>query len=282
MNYPKAKSFDSSLVEKPGPNPILLTEELFQIMEQGILEQGTEARSKIPSCMPTHMNDGGRTEWSKPPLPLVSHPDCLAPSAGSVVLDLGSGTGITSVMLAREYGFVTYAADLWSDPSENMRFFERMGLCNREIVPVKVDVQGGLPFSHEFFDAVVSIDSYNYFGRDALFLDEKLLPYVKHGGLILFAIPGMKADCHDNVPACLLESWDAEQLDYMYDIPWWRAIFEQSKGAEVVAMEQMECTAQAWAEWLACDNDYARGDKASIEAGALDYLNTIAVILRRK
>lgn len=49
MNYPKAKSFDSSLVEKPGPNPILLTEELFQILEQGILEQGTEARSKIPS-----------------------------------------------------------------------------------------------------------------------------------------------------------------------------------------------------------------------------------------
>ena len=41
MNYPKAKSFDSSLVEKPGPNPILLTEELFQI-----LEQGTEVCSK--------------------------------------------------------------------------------------------------------------------------------------------------------------------------------------------------------------------------------------------
>ena len=214
--------------------------------------------------------------------PLVSRPGCSALSAGSVVLDLGSGTGITSVMLARAYGFVTYAADLWSDPGENMRFFESMGLCNREIVPVKADVQDGLPFAHEFFDAVVSIDSYSYFGRDASFLDEKLLPYVKHGGLVLLAIPGMKADCHDDLPACLLESWDAEQLDYMHDIPWWRAIFEQSKGAEVVAMEQMECTAQAWAEWLACDNDYARGDRASIEAGALDYLNTVAVILRRK
>ena len=279
MNYPKAKSFDSSLVSSKimGPNPLFLTEELFQI-----LEQGTEVCSKIPSCVPTRMTDGGRTEWRKPSLPLVSHPDCLAPSAGSVVLDLGSGTGITSVMLAREHGFVTYAVDLWSDPSENMRFFESMGLCNREIVPVKVDVQDGLPFAHGFFDAVVSIDSYNYFGRDASFLDEKLLPYVKRGGLILLAIPGMKADCHDNLPACLLESWDAEQLDYMHDIPWWRAIFERSKGAEIVAMEQMECTAQAWAEWLACDNDYARGDRASIKAGALGYLNTIAVVLRRK
>lgn len=29
---------------------------------------------------------------------------------GSVVLDLGSGSGISSGLLAREYGFVTYAA----------------------------------------------------------------------------------------------------------------------------------------------------------------------------
>lgn len=145
MNYPKAKSFDSSLVEKPGPNSILLTEELFQILEQGILEQGTEARSKIPSCMPTHMTDGGRTEWSKPPLPLVSHPDCLAPSAGSVVLDLGSGTGITSVMLAREYGFVTYAADLWSDPSENMRFLKAWGFVIGKLFPSRLMCRAGCP-----------------------------------------------------------------------------------------------------------------------------------------
>ena len=32
--------------------------------------------------------------------------------AGSVVLDLGSGTGLTSALMAREYGFIVYAADL--------------------------------------------------------------------------------------------------------------------------------------------------------------------------
>lgn len=37
---------------------------------------------------------------------------------GACVCDLGSGTGITSALLAREYGFDTYAVDLWSDPVE--------------------------------------------------------------------------------------------------------------------------------------------------------------------
>ncbi len=40
-------------------------------------------------------------------------------SKGSRVLDLGSGQGITSVFLAKEYGLIVTAADLWSDPAEN-------------------------------------------------------------------------------------------------------------------------------------------------------------------
>ena len=42
------------------------------------------------------------------------------------------------------------------------------------------------------------------------------------------------------------------------------------------------CTREAWADWIACDNEYAAGDRAAIEAGALDHLNTIAVRLRRR
>ena len=41
----------------------------------------------------------------------------------------------------------------------------------------------------------------------------------------------------------------------------------------------MTCTCEAWADWIACENEYARGDRAAIKAGALDYLNTIAVTL---
>ncbi len=199
---------------------------------------------------------------------------------GSVVLDLGSGSGISSVMLARDYGLVTYAADLWSDPGENMRFFESQGLSNRQVIPVKADATQ-LPFARGFFDAVVCVDSYNYYGRDPEFLGACLLPYVKDGGMLHLAISGMVLDCHDDPPACLLVSWTPDQLEYIHDMTWWRNMFSRTPGVEIVRMREMACTCEAWADWVECDNDYARGDRAAVEAGALDYLNTIAVTLRK-
>lgn len=200
---------------------------------------------------------------------------------GSVVLDLGSGSGITSCLLAREYGLVTYAVDLWSEPGDNMRFFEDMGLTNRKVCPLKADASQGLPFATEFFDAVVSIDSYNYFGRDPLYLGTKLLPYVKHGAMLHLAIPGMVRDCHHDLPKELLVSWTPEQLEYMHDMRWWRAMIEQTEGVRIVGMYELSCHREAWADWVACDNEYAAGDRVAVEAGALDYLNTIAIHLVR-
>lgn len=246
MQFPKANSFSQDVVLSKimGPNPLKLCEEMLAITNE------------------------------------VAGEDAIP--AGSVVLDLGSGTGITTALLAREFGYVAYAADLWSNPTENMRFFGSLGLTNRQIVPVKADASDGLPFAKGFFDAVVSTDSYNYFGRDPEYLDAKLLPYVKTGGVVSVCFPGMRKDCHDNPPACLLESWTAEQLDFIHDIAWWKAIFEQSECCEILAMREMECTEEAWADWLLCENEYAQGDAAAVHAGALEYLNTITVVFRKK
>ena len=200
---------------------------------------------------------------------------------GARVCDLGSGTGITSALLAREYGFDTYAIDLWSDPQENRAFFDSLGISRDTIHPVQADASQGLPFEHSYFDAVVSIDSYNYYGRDPRYLDERLLPYVKQGGMLYLSIPGMVRDCHDNLPTCLLKSWTPEQLDYMHDMAWWRAMIEPTAGVEIVSVRSMLCTDEAWEDWLACNNEYAAGDRAAVEAGALKYLNTIAIVLRK-
>lgn len=200
---------------------------------------------------------------------------------GAVVCDLGSGQGITSVFLAKEYGFTVYAADLWSDPAENQKFFDAMGLKKKQVIPAKADA-AGLPFEKEFFDAVVSIDSYHYFGRDAHFLDDKLLPFVKSGGYLYIAIPGMKKDCHHDLPKELLLSWTPEDLETMHDISYWSAIAGKSKDAEVVSVQEMQSNEEVWADWLKQDNKYAVGDRKSMEAGGGKYLNFIAIVLRKK
>ena len=200
---------------------------------------------------------------------------------GAVVCDLGSGQGLTSVFLAQEYGFTVYAADLWSDPEENRRFFDKMGLDRKQIIPVKADAEK-LPFEREFFDAVVSVDSYNYFGRNERYLDDSLLPFVKRGGYIYIAIPGMKRDCHGCLPPELLLSWTPEQLEYMHDVAYWRAMVGKCKGAEVLAVREMESNDEVWADWLAQENEYAVGDRKSMEAGGGKYLNFIEIVLRKK
>ena len=201
--------------------------------------------------------------------------------AGAVVCDLGSGSGLTSVFLAKEYGFTVYAADLWSDTEENRAFFDKMGIERSRIIPVKADATA-LPFEKEFFDAVVTTDSYNYFGRDESYLDEKLLPFVKRGGYIYIAIPGMKKDCHQNLPKELLLSWTPEQLDYMRDVDYWRKTVGKSKDSEIIEVSEMESNAEVWADWLKQDNEYAIGDRKSMEAGGGKYLNFIKIVLRKK
>ncbi|MDY3815263.1 MAG: class I SAM-dependent methyltransferase [Candidatus Limiplasma sp.] len=206
--------------------------------------------------------------------------DCAIPQ-GSRVCDLGSGQGLTSVFLAKEYGFTVYAADLWSDPEENRLFFRRMGLRDDQIIPVKADATD-LPFEENFFDGIISTDSYNYFGRDPAYLDQKLLPFVKPGGYVYIAIPGMKRDCHQHLPKELLLSWTPEQLEYMHDAAYWRRMVSQCHGADVLAVEEMQSNDEVWADWLRQDNEYAVGDRKAMEAGGGKYLNFIRIVLRRR
>lgn len=201
--------------------------------------------------------------------------------AGSRIMDLGSGQGLTSAFLAKEYGLMVYACDLWSEPEEHIPFFQSMGLYDDVIRPVKADAND-LKFPDEFFDGVVSVDSYNYFGRDRNYLDEKLLPFVKSGGELRFAIPGMKKECHEDLPPELLLSWTPEQLEYMHDVNWWQDMVRAARGCDVLQVREMESNEEVWADWLRQNNEYAVGDRASMDAGAGKYLNFISIVLRKK
>lgn len=182
--------------------------------------------------------------------------------------------------MAKEYGFKVYATDLWSNPDENRKYFYSLGLDENSIVSIKAD-STDLHFDKNFFDAVVSVDSYNYFGRDENYLDNKLLPFVKNEGYIYIAIPGVKNDCHDNLPKELLLSWTPEQLDYMHDIKYWENIFNKSNDSEIIKIEEMESNEEVWNDWLMQENEYAINDRKSLNAGAGKYLNFIKIVLQK-
>lgn len=92
----------------------------------------------------------------------------------------------------------------------------------------------------------------------------------------------MKKDCHDNLPPELLLSWTSEDLNTIHDASWWKNIITQAHGVDILSIYEMESNEEVWNDWLVCDNEYARSDRKTIEAGGCKYLNFIAIVLKRQ
>lgn len=98
----------------------------------------------------------------------------------NLVLDLGCGTGITSLFIANETGAKVYANDLWISEEENRKRFASWNMENK-LIPMREDATD-LHFNKEMFDALISIDSYHYFAGKEGFFVNNILPYIKKGG----------------------------------------------------------------------------------------------------
>src|SRR5689334_17852683 len=95
--------------------------------------------------------------------------EALELEPGMRVLDLGCGRAASSIFLRREFGVEVWAADLWFDPDENRARIRDAGVADG-VVALRADARA-LPFEPAFFDAVVSIDAFVYFGTDDLYLN---------------------------------------------------------------------------------------------------------------
>ena len=139
---------------------------------------------------------------------------------GMRVLDLGCGKGLTSIYLARKFGVTVYATDLWISATENYDRFKDLGLQDK-IIPIHADVHD-LPYGEEYFDAIICIDAYHYFGHEEGFLDKHLAPLLKKGGQILIGVPGLKKEFDDGVPE---EMEPFYKLEYhFHTCDWWKAL----------------------------------------------------------
>src|SRR6058998_2896883 len=127
--------------------------------------------------------------------------ECLAQALelrpGMRVLDLGCGRAASSVFLRREFGVQVWATDLWFSASENLQRIRDAGMEDG-VFPIHADARS-LPFATEFFDAVVSIDSFVYYGTDDLYL-RYLARFVKPGSPIGIAGAGLMREIEGAVP----------------------------------------------------------------------------------
>ncbi len=187
---------------------------------------------------------------------------------GMRILDLGCGMGISSILLAEKYHATVFAADLWISPSDNYRRFEALGLAQR-IIPISVDATNGLPFAAEYFDILISVDAYHYFGANETMLP-RLLPFVKTGGHIAVAVCGLKRDFpRGEVPQELQPFWQPDMN--FYSLSWWQELWAKESNLRLQHCREMDCLQQAWADWLKSPNPYAQRDIPMMKAEAGKY-----------
>lgn len=166
---------------------------------------------------------------------------------GMRVLDLGSGLGATSVFLAKEYGVRVIAADLWVDPSEAGEVFRKEGVDDR-VLAMRVDA-GQLPFGARSFDAIISIDAWEYFGTGDHY-PPYLARFLKPGGQLGVATPALTTEVRElgEIPEHIDKVVGAETAAW-HTAEWLRSQWEFSRAfTSVTAREQVDACAN-WLLW---------------------------------
>src|SRR5262244_3839073 len=113
------------------------------------------------------------------------------------VLDLGCGRALSSVFLRREFGVQVWATDLWFSAAENLQRIRDAGVEDG-VTPIHADARA-LPFAPEFFDAIVCIDAFPYYGTDDLYLNT-VARLLKPGGRLGIAGSGLAREIDGPVP----------------------------------------------------------------------------------
>jgi cyclopropane fatty-acyl-phospholipid synthase-like methyltransferase len=197
---------------------------------------------------------------------------------GMRVLDLGCGRAASSIFLRREYGVQVWATDLWFSASENMRRIRDAGVEDG-VFPIHADARS-LPFADEFFDAIVSIDSFVYYGTDDLYLNY-LARFVRPGGPVGIAGAGLMREIEGSVPQHLREWWTAD-LWCLHTAAWWHRHWTRTGIMKVERADTMPDGWQRWLDWqrvIAPDN---AAEILAVEADRGDYLGYVRVVGRRQ
>ena len=196
---------------------------------------------------------------------------------GMRVLDLGCGRAASSIFLSNEFGCETWACDLWFSADENAQRIRDAGLEQR-VIPLRADARK-LPFAAGFFDAIIAIDSFVYYGTDDHYL-ASLARFVKPGGVLAIVGSGLVQEFDGPVPSHLA-SWWTPELWSLHSAAWWRRHWERTGFVDIVTADTLPDGWKLWRDWhqtIAPDN---RPEIEALEADQGRYLGYVRLVARR-
>ncbi len=190
---------------------------------------------------------------------------------GMRVLDMGCGKALSSIFLAKEYGVQVWANDLWVTAAENWQRIKEMGM-EKQICPIHAEAHD-LPYAEGFFDAIVSLDSYQYYGTDELYLPY-FIKFLKPGGQIGIVVPGLAQEITGKVPEHLLKphydraTFWVDECWCFHTPAWWQRHWSKSSVIEDVKSAHLPDAVKDWIQYEnACD-----------EAGTLIFPSEVPVL----
>ena len=197
---------------------------------------------------------------------------------GMRVLDLGCGRAMSSIFLRREFNVEVWAADLWFSPTENLQRIRDAGVADG-VFPLHAEARA-LPFAENFFDAIISVDSFIYYGTDDHYLN-CLARFVKPGGPIGIAGAGMMQEINGPLPAHLREWWTPECWS-LHSAAWWQRHWEKTGILKIETADTLEGGWKFWLDWhreIAPDNAV---EIKALEADQGNYLGYVRLVGRRQ
>jgi SAM-dependent methyltransferase len=197
---------------------------------------------------------------------------------GMRVLDLGCGRAASSIFLCREFGVQVWATDLWFNASENIQRIRDAGVEDN-VFPLHADARS-LPFAGDFFDAIVCIDSFPYFGTDDLYLNY-LAHFVKLGGWVAIAGAGLMQEIEDQVPDHLQGIW-TQDFWCLHSAAWWRRHWERTRILDITTADSMTEGWQVWLDWQRTVSPDNNAEIKTLEVDRGKYLGYVRLVGRRQ
>jgi SAM-dependent methyltransferase len=196
------------------------------------------------------------------------------------VLDLGCGRAMSSIFLRREFDVQVWATDLWFSPSENRQRILDAGTDVADgVYPIQAEARS-LPFATDFFDAIVSIDSFPYYGTDDNYLNY-LARFVKPGGAIGIAGAGLMHELDGPIPDSL-KAWWEPSMSCIHSADWWRRHWEQTGILDMHLADSMPEGWRLWIQWQLIVAPENLVEIHAVEADQGNWLGYVRAIGRRR